>query len=90
MAKPAKAQQNRTYLAELRKQSSHTRIAQQAGHGIEYAQLTGGASELRASGRVLHVAGVPRERESDRPCALRSHSIWTRCVVLRTCHACVM
>ena len=40
-AKPAKAQQNRTYLAELRKQSSHTRTAQQAGHGIEYAQLAG-------------------------------------------------
>ena len=37
-----------------------------------------------------HVAGVPREREPDRPCALRSHRIWTRDAILRTCHACVM
>ena len=34
MAKPAKAQQGCTYLAESRKRSSHTRIAQQAGHGV--------------------------------------------------------
>mgnify|MGYP004139255315 CR=1 FL=1 len=40
--------------------------------------------------RALHVAGVPRECESDRPCARRSHRIWVRGVVLRTCHACVM
>ena len=36
------------------------------------------------------MAGVPRECESDRPCARRSHRIWIRGAILRTCHACVM
>ena len=39
---------------------------------------------------ILHVAGAPHECESDRPCARRSHRIWVRGVILRTCYACVM
>ena len=49
------------------------RIAQQAGHGTEYAQPTGGTPTQRARNTALHVVSVPCEREPDLPRVLGRH-----------------